>query len=497
MPTNAAVTTEDVGAAAPASISLKAASSPTSPTSSNSTAAALRSLYPRAARAFLQRDTALTHALLASAFTLLAPPPAGAGTPDPLAGQRRKWEILRITFETTLYAAPAAQDSDTVALPLREDLLLSPQPFIATVYNRSLALFTPAHPPRKPTAAFLPAQILVTLVLASLKLGCTQVGRGMVEEWLARRGGEEGAEDAEGYAKVLELYCLHVLPRLEEWDYAEEFIQLEMELPLETRKYMITSLHSLHAQGLAVSQRNRIQKSIPPSATEPILPPARSASPASSASSGSTHTATPTTPRPGGKSDLQSLTHMQPSPHSGSSQSISSAATSRTVTPALVERQRSRSSNRTRSRRGAQARSRDPRSGSSTRGAISPIPRPPRALPVEAPQPRPPTTLALVRSSLEALLHSMSRARLTAYLLFFVVFPLLSFVFRLRRRRTSAGPGPGPAPVGKGAVEEVRRRLRNGPLVETKSAGGLLRQMWEELVRAVSDTVQMGGRGLV
>ena len=60
---------------------------------------------------------------------------------------------------------------------------------------------------------------------------------------------------------------------------------------------------------------------------------------------------------------------------------------------------------------------------------------------------------------------------------------MLSFLFRLRRRRITG--------VNAGAAEEVRRRLR---AAEGKSALG---KVWEEAVRAVMDTVKMGGRGLV
>lgn len=45
--------------------------------------------------------------------------------------------------------------------------------------------------------------------------------------------------------------------------------------------------------------------------------------------------------------------------------------------------------------------------------------------------------------------------------------------------------------VSSSAAEEVRRRLR---AVEGKSA---FAKVWEEAVRAVTDTVMMGGRGLV
>lgn len=228
-------------------------------TQSNSTLASLRGLYPRAARAFLQRNVALTHSLLTAAFALIEPPPqpayphgASSGV-DALASQRRKWEILRVTFETTLYAAPpATEDPDELPAPLRANLLLSPEPFIATLHNRSLQLFMPASA-GKPNSSCLPAQVLVTLALAGLKLGCTAVARAMIEDWLARRPqyAEAGKEEREGYAKVLELYCLHVLPRLEDWDYAEDFLQYERELAPDARK-VSTSVHDFRSGFLPV-----------------------------------------------------------------------------------------------------------------------------------------------------------------------------------------------------------------------------------------------------
>ncbi|KAI0671418.1 hypothetical protein C8Q78DRAFT_1028831 [Trametes maxima] len=239
MPTATTTTTTSV-------LSLKASSS-------SSTAATLRSLYPRAARAFLQRDVPLTHSLLNSAFSLLNPPASGASVNDAFASQRRKWDILRVTFETTLYASPpSAQDPEHLPPALRANLMLSPEPLIATIHNRSLVLFTPLDSPQKSSSAFLPSQILVTLVLASLKLDCTDVGRGMMEDWLAKHGQAEIPDDPKGYAKVLELYCLHVLPRLEDWDYAEDFLTYERELPSDIRQVSLAILAALRSAKSAI-----------------------------------------------------------------------------------------------------------------------------------------------------------------------------------------------------------------------------------------------------
>jgi hypothetical protein len=206
------------------------------PPSTAANVASLRSLYSSAARAFLHRDIPLTHSLLTSAFSTLHNPASSA--PDGLCAHRRKWDILRITLETTVYASPPSPGGlEALPEPLRENVVLVPSVLITSMYSRSLELFTPATHHPKTDPAFLPSQVLLTLILSSMKLECPDMGRGMVEEWLARRGRrEEPPGDENGYEKVVEMYCLHVLPRLEQWDYAREFLQYESELPPDHRQ---------------------------------------------------------------------------------------------------------------------------------------------------------------------------------------------------------------------------------------------------------------------
>lgn len=204
-----------------------------SPTNSlASTEATLQSLYNRAARAFLHHDVVLAETLVTSAFTILQPPILPA--PDTLGPHRRKWDILRITHETTVYTCPSKPG--TLPSALRETLLLSPQSFVVTAHTRSLSLFAPSSLPRKPTSAFLPHQVLITLMASSLKVNCPAVGREIAEDWLANRDQyDHVSSTGEAYEKVLELYCLHILPKLEEWDYVKEFLQYEIELPHQKR----------------------------------------------------------------------------------------------------------------------------------------------------------------------------------------------------------------------------------------------------------------------
>ena len=203
-------------------------------------AAALHSLYNRATRAFVLRDIALTYSLLQSGFALLNPPTV---VPDSLSDHRRKWDILRITFESTVYTSPP---SSTESLPetLRTNLMESPQALATSIYSRSLALFTPSNEGLSKTAlnaAYLPYQVISTLVYCTLKIDAPDVGRVVIEDWLARREPHYSLEppktpEGGGYEKTLELYTLHILPRLEQWDYAKEFLEYESELTSQRRE---------------------------------------------------------------------------------------------------------------------------------------------------------------------------------------------------------------------------------------------------------------------
>jgi hypothetical protein len=206
------------------------------------TAATLRPLYARAVRAFLHRDVVLTHSLLSSAFALISPPLTLA--PDTLTEYRRKWDVLRITLEVTVYTAPPA---DTACIPaaLRSNALLSAAALLATLHTRSLRLFAPADGPA-PNPAFLPPQVLVTLALSSAKIGCPAAGRGIIEEWLACRTSTIPATAEDGYEKVLEVYLLSILPSLGEWAYAKQFIGYEAELAVQSREVRSLSVSGRH-----------------------------------------------------------------------------------------------------------------------------------------------------------------------------------------------------------------------------------------------------------
>lgn len=255
MPTaTATLTAEDTESLTSSVINLKSEAVP-GQVAESSTAATLRSLYHRAAKAFLQRDIPLTYSLLTSAFALIQPPLYGGE--DECALYRRKWDILRITLETTTYASPPpSEDPKTFPVALRANQLLSPQSLVTSLLSRSLILFTPSNPPTKPSHFFLPHQILVTLILAGLRLNCPEVGRAMVEDWLARRPPDSLATDEGrlGYTKIVELYCLHILPQMEEWDCAQDFLQYERELPESMRqvRFAVSACSTMRCAGYPI-----------------------------------------------------------------------------------------------------------------------------------------------------------------------------------------------------------------------------------------------------
>ena len=118
----------------------------------------------------------------------------------------------------------------------------SPQALATSIYSRSLALFTPSNDDglskTASSAAYLPYQVISTLVYCTLKIDAPDIGRVVIEDWLARREPHYSPEDLEGdgYAKTLELYTLHILPKLEQWDYAKEFLEYENELTSQRRE---------------------------------------------------------------------------------------------------------------------------------------------------------------------------------------------------------------------------------------------------------------------
>lgn len=208
----------------------------------SSTSATLKALYTRAARAFVLRDVATTYTLLHSAFSILKPPKTN---PDILSDDRRKWDILRITFESTVYTSPPTAN-ETIPESLRSILGEPSQTLMTSIYHRSLALFTPESGiTLKPSlnAAVLPTPVLSTLIYCSLKINAPDVGRGIIEDWLSRRepryAFDGGQDDSDGYEKMLELYCLHILPKLDQWEYAKEFLEYESELSSQQRQVFI------------------------------------------------------------------------------------------------------------------------------------------------------------------------------------------------------------------------------------------------------------------
>ncbi|TFK40446.1 hypothetical protein BDQ12DRAFT_680980 [Crucibulum laeve] len=458
--------------------------SPSSPTSTNTTSATLRSLYNRAARAFVLRDILLTYSLLESAFSIIQPPSL---VPDSLAEHRRKWDILRITLESTVYTSPPSSP-DVLPERLRVNLMEAPQALISSIYTRSLELFTPTTGSSQKASlnpAFLPPQVVITLIYSSLKSDCPDFGRVMVEEWLARREpvlsidqtSEEG--EGNGYEKVLELYCLHILPKLEQWDYAKEFLEYEGELSVNQREHLKTNLKSLYAQTLE-SRRPSERFSPSPSSTPIPRPysPTPSSSSSSSLSTTSTHTVVPFTSRGNrainGMSGLNSLGKA-----SGSTESLSSDTTATPHHPTSKPNGRSRSGAHSPNSSSSASRSRMQR-------VTIPVPNARTSTVVTTP----PTTYALIRATLAPYITT---PRLSTFIVLFVLVPLLSFVLRIRHRRQRqllGGGGSGTLSVTSN-TDLVRRRLAAG------NENGFLGRAWSEVIRAVADTVRMAGSGLV
>ncbi|KAF5327048.1 hypothetical protein D9619_005005 [Psilocybe cf. subviscida] len=429
--------------------------------------------------------------------------------PDALGDQRRKWDILRITFEATVYTS-RPPSTDSLSEELRNMLGESSQALSKAMYTRSLALFTPTMNATASNAAYLPPQVLATLVYSSLKLNAPDAGRVMIEDWLAVREpqyasahGEEGEGD--GYAKVLELYCVHILPKLGLWDYAEEFLGYESELSTDRREHLKTTLNTLHVQAISTRQpfKPEVSSSVSPRSYSPA--PSSASSSSSSISTTSTHTVVP------GNRSVATLTKMPT--RSSSSSSASSSFSDETATPRATQSSlpaarrspalRPQTNGKSIARQSPRSASASASSSASSSflpsrdhlGHLQHEPAPVRARPTA-------NLLALVRSTLAP---HLTRPKLTTFLLLFVLVPLVSFVLRIRRRRRlqqlaiGIGAGAAAAPAASAAMvqaatnaERVRRRLQ-----VAGAESGLVQRAWGEVVRVVGDTVRMAGSGLV
>ncbi|KAF9563214.1 hypothetical protein CPC08DRAFT_706140 [Agrocybe pediades] len=495
-----------------ASIQPSTPSSPSSPSLSGtipqtSKAATLRSLYTRAARAFVIKDIPLTYSLLRSAFDLLDAPQKPL---DSLSDLRRKWDILRITFESTVYISPPPS---TEILPesLRTLLSDSPQSLATSIYNRSLALFTPSVGNAQKAvlnAAYLPVQVLTTLIYCSLKLDASDVGRIMVEDWLAHREPHYSLDDqssnveTEGYVKVLDLYCLHILPRLEQWEYAKEFLEYESEMPSHRRQHLKTSLNNLYVQAMASRRPFKpVEPAFPTPSSTISSPRSNSPAPSSSSSSSSlsttsTHTVVPSASK-GTRPALSGLTEIPKASSSSSSVSSDETATPR-APPATLPNGNTQTSSTTLTR-SSRPQSLTRRLSSSAGSGYNPLPRSNLANQVSA-RPATPSTYALIRASLAPYLTS---TRVTTFLVLFVVVPLISFVLRMRRRKRllqlgleggATAASIAAAVSANSNADLVRRRLQ---AASGGMEGSLVQRAWGEIVRVVGDTVRMAGSGLV
>lgn len=484
----------------------------------------LRSLYDRAVHAFAfsRRDVSLTHTLLQSAFSILHPP---VSFPDPLTEFRRKWDMLRITLETIVYTSSPSSIQKDLPDELKKMLIASPRALLQLMYSRSLTLFTPTG--CAPTPAYLPGRVLLTLVYSSINMNCYDSGRYMIEEWLARRDPlllpdsiPVGPRQTDTYWKVLESYCLHILPNLEQWDYAREFLEHETELPDSARQELKISLEALHAGTLDARktpkpQPRRFIAASAPSSYRPASPTPSTSSSSSFSTASSTHTVKPSNIR--GRRNLNGLSSLSALPSaSASSTSLSSDTTAKpgeslsppetTYTNGHVNQQHHQQPNGSHHLSKLSSGTNRSSSSSSHPSSSSSSPWLPFVSYSQAAtcDPSNPGLYALVKKTLT---FYLTPQKLSTLLIIFVLFPVISFILRFRHKRRKLLAGGGGASANGGVTPLINgpngALASNADLVRKRlqhiGAGGdgLVQQLWAEVVRMVADTVKMAGSGLV
>jgi len=299
-------------------------------------------------------------------------------------------------------------------------------------------------------------------------LDCPDVGRIMIEDWLSRRDVSfsvpQDGEATEGrYQKVLELYCLQILPKLELWDYAQEFLEYEGKLHAPVRESFKTSLKSLQTTSMS-SRQSHHAASLSPTAAgssfRPYSPAPSSSSSSSSLSTTSTNTIVPPTVRGAQHSHATFISS------TSTNVSATSLSSNSTATPRPTSRR-------------PVLKSRTPESPSTSNHLSFPTSSPQAAALRSADL----NIYALIKTSLAPYL---SMSNISTFFLILIVFPLVSLVLRARHRRRKASGDPGGV---HSHVQMVRSKL--------KGARALGAFKFGEVVRVVRDTVKMAGSGLV
>ncbi|KAG8832643.1 hypothetical protein FRC17_000955 [Serendipita sp. 399] len=506
-----------------------------------STKTTLRTLYEQAKLAFLQRNLALAEKLVAQAFPLLGAPhsyedePSKDGevrhtTMDPLNSQRRKWDILRITLQTTVYTS---QPSEATLPPLK---------FLHHLRSQSLKLFTPVG--AVASIANVPDQVVLLLVVSALKLEELNAAKDWVEEWLmSRNSRREDTMDPPAttsdtatptpmtsYERIIDIYVLHALPRLGLWDDAVEFLRYESEMRAEVKDRISQSLQLQRKRQLNGS-RTRTPSPTPSlaSSTSTISAasrqsPPRPASAASISSSASTATVRPQRAQNmqnGGSFSMTSIPKQNGAP--GASDAITPRQNGDNHGDYLSPQNQNEPLNSTNTKFSSQYLGSPayqnhilPATGSSSSSSDGSVESPAGhnlrgflTTPVLSTHIRHifihyytlfadilnhqfglsiPTNVAVSGAHRNLTKEDL---RLGLWHIFTLVVPLvLLFQYLSRRRhgRSTAGAG--------GAGDEVRERLRRqyrslalGPVLGTS--------FWRAALRAVTDAVSMGGRGLI
>ncbi|QRW17892.1 hypothetical protein RhiXN_02816 [Rhizoctonia solani] len=267
----------------------------------------------------------------------------------------------------------------------------------------------------------------------------------MVDDWLANRdslglGSEAGSrkgvkaeEEREGYEKAVEVYCLHVLPRLSEWDMQKNFWNPSWKCDLaNARQELIATLAAHYAQSLLPPSPHggRLQNLDNSVSGSSEAPTPRAVSPAPS--SVSSHTAIPNSRSVATLRASQVLpSPLSPSPTPTGRQWQSTNRTSSRIPTSLA------------------------------------VPPPAPALAPQPASPAQPTILQLLKAVVVPYLRRVN----APVLVLAVVLSLIGLASRFSRR-----------PKGGSGADMARRRLAG-------NSGGI----WAGLV----DAIKMSGRGLV
>ncbi|KAF0415327.1 peroxin 26 [Gigaspora margarita] len=175
---------------------------------------ALNLYYQEARNAFFLRDYDSAYSSCEATISKLPSLPLVTECPSTRIIQVKVWNLY-----VNLIAALLTERKQIVTKEIEISNLLEKQPEVICreVYNRVVKVGYDNED------GDVPGEVIIACVLLCLNQKCYKIARSIIEDWMANIDSRNDSM-LKPYEKIVELYILHVLPKMKDWNAANEFL---------------------------------------------------------------------------------------------------------------------------------------------------------------------------------------------------------------------------------------------------------------------------------